>query len=119
MERAIPILPVDDPQAARRFYTDGLGFRVLYEARYPHGPEQGTIIALERGTIRIHLDCPMPGHGRDACVYLEVEDADALYEEWRAEVAIHDPPQDQPWGGRTFSVMDPFGNALFVVGPQR
>ncbi len=117
MERAIPILPIDDPEAAKRFYVDGLGFTVAFEAPYLHHPTNGTIIGIERGSIRIHLDCPMPGHGREACVYLDVADADALYEAWRDRITIDAPPESQAWGGRTFTVMDPFGNALFVVGP--
>lgn len=117
MERAIPILPIDDPDEARRFYVNDLGFSVVLESHYPNEPRQGTILGIERNGIRIHLDCPMPGHGRDACVYLDVGDADTLYEEWRRVVKIDAVPQNQPWGKRTFEVMDPFGNALFVVGP--
>lgn len=119
MERAIPILPIDDPEAAKSFYVDGLGFQVVFEAHYGHEGTEGTIIGIERGTIRIHLDSPMPSHGRDACVCLDVEDADAYYEEWRTKVTIREPPRDEPWGARTFSVMDPSGNSLFVVGPGR
>jgi len=117
MERAIPVLPIDDVKKARAFYVDALGFRLVFEAHYPHDPEDGTILGVERGTIRIHLDCPMPGHGRDACVYLDVDDADALYGEWSANIDIADGPADQPWGARTFTMMDPFGNALYVAGP--
>ena len=117
MERAIPILPIDDPAEAKRFYVDALGFRLVFEAHYPDDSVDATILGVERGSIRIHLDSPMPGHGRDACVYLDLADADALYEEWRNKVTIDAPPEDQPWGARTFTVMDPFNNALFVVGP--
>jgi uncharacterized glyoxalase superfamily protein PhnB len=117
MERAIPILPTDCVDTAMRFYVDALGFGVVFEAHYPHEGGEGTIIGVERGAIRLHLDCPMPGHGREACAYLEVDDADALHEQWRAKTHIADPPENQPWGGRTFTVMDPSGNSLFVVGP--
>ena len=115
MERAIPILPMDDPEQAKRFYVDSLGFRILFEVPYEHG--KGTILCVERGGLRLHLDSPMPGHGRKACAYLDVEDADALYEAWRAKVDIKDPPQTQSWGKRTFDITDPSGNTLFVVGP--
>lgn len=117
MERAIPILPVDDPEVAKNFYVEGLGFHVVFEAHYRHEDLMGTIIGVERGTIRIHLDSPMPGHGRDTCVYLDVEDADNYYEEWRTKVTIKEPPRDEQWGARAFCVTDPFGNSLFVVGP--
>jgi len=117
VDRAIPILPIDDPEIAKRFYVEGLGFQVLFEVSYPNDGGEGTIIGLERGHARLHLDAPMPGHGRDACVYLDVKDADALYDEWSPKVEIRRPPEDQAWGARTFDVIDPFGNTLFVVGP--
>jgi uncharacterized glyoxalase superfamily protein PhnB len=77
MERAIPILPVEDLDVAK-------------------------------GST---------GHGREACVSLMVDDADAYYAEWRTRVEIRRPPQDESWGARTFGVIDPFGNTIFVMGP--
>jgi uncharacterized glyoxalase superfamily protein PhnB len=59
----------------------------------------------------------MSGHGRAACVSLQVESADRYYAEWHDRVPIRRPPRDEPWGARTFDVIDPFGNTLFVMGP--
>jgi uncharacterized glyoxalase superfamily protein PhnB len=116
MERAVPVLPVDDLAVARAFYVDGLGFSVTFEAT-----EDGRtgLMGVGRGTIDITLDCPMEGHGRNACASLEVNDADAYYEEWRARIPIARPPNDEDWGRRTFGVTDPFGNTIFVIGPLR
>jgi hypothetical protein len=69
VKRAIPILPIDDPEVAKTFYVEGLGFHAIFEVSYPHDPAPGTIIGLERSSARLHLDYPMPGHGRDACVF--------------------------------------------------
>jgi uncharacterized glyoxalase superfamily protein PhnB len=114
MERAVPILPGDSIAEAKRFYVDGLGFRVLFEAS-----DDGTngIMGLSRGGISLTIDCPMSGHGREACVSLEVENADAYYDEWRERVAIQRPPKNEAWGARTFDLIDPFGNTIFVMGP--
>ncbi len=114
MERAIPVLPVEDLGAAREFYVDRLGFKLRFEAT-----EDGKsgLLGLERGSIWLTLDCPMSGHGRDACVSLQVDNADALYEEWRQRVEIRRVPRNEPWGARTFDVIDPFGNTIFVMGP--
>ena len=114
MERAVPILPGDDLAAAKAFYVDKLGFTVLWE-----GTEDGRsgIMGLERGTIELTIDCPMSGHGRNACASLRVRDADAYYEEWRPKVEVSRPPQNEAWGARTFGVTDPFGNTIFVIGP--
>jgi uncharacterized glyoxalase superfamily protein PhnB len=59
----------------------------------------------------------MSGHGRNACASLQVESADAYYDEWRKRVPIKRPPTNEPWGSRTFGVTDPFGNTIFVMGP--
>ena len=114
IERAIPILPGDDLAAAKEFYVGRLGFTVQFEAT-----EDGRngIMGLERGTLELTIDCPMSGHGRNACASLRVESADALYQEWRAKVEIGRPPANEPWGARTFGLQDPFGNSLFVIGP--
>jgi catechol 2,3-dioxygenase-like lactoylglutathione lyase family enzyme len=112
MERAVPVLPVDDLTKARQFYVDQLGFEVSFEAT-----EDGRtgLLGIRRGSIAITLDCPMSGHGRDACVSLEVENADLYYEEWRARVPVLRPPRNEEWGARTFDLIDPFGNTIFVI----
>ncbi len=117
MERAVPVLPADDLRVAKAFYVDRLGFTIRFEAS--DDGRQG-LLGLERGSICLTLDCPMSGHGRDACVSLEVDDADAYYEEWRAaHVEIGRPPKNEPWDARTFGLTDPFGNTIFVIGPTR
>jgi catechol 2,3-dioxygenase-like lactoylglutathione lyase family enzyme len=114
MERAIPILPADDLRIARAFYVDALGFQVRFEAT-----SDGTtgLLGLQRGTLYLTIDAPMLGHGREACVSLQVASADRYYDEWQGRVPIRRAPRDEPWGARTFDVLDPFGNTLFVMGP--
>ena len=116
MEKAVPILPGDDLNVARNFYVDALGFRVSFEAT-----EDGKngLLGLERGTIALTIDCPMAGHGRDACVSLQVDDVDDYYEQWRKRVAVKRPPRNESWGARTFDLVDPFGNTIFVMGSAR
>lgn len=114
MERAVPILPGDDLAVAREFYADKLGFMVEWEVS-----EDGKngLMGLRRGTIELTIDCPMSGHGRNACASLVVNSADALYEEWRQKVQMKRAPMDEEWGARTFGVHDPFGNSIFVIEP--
>jgi len=114
MERAIPILPGDDLTAAKDFYVRGLGFQVSFEVT---DDGKNGLLGLERGTLSLTIDCPMSGHGRDACVSLRVDSADAYYDEWRGRVAIKRPPKNEEWGARTFDLIDPFGNTIFVMGP--
>ena len=116
MERAIPVIPADDLRVAKDFYVTRLGFRVVFEAS-----DNGTqgILGLSRGTIQITVDSPMDGHGRNACVSLEVADADAYYQEWSQQVATLRAPKNETWGARTFDLVDPFGNTIFVMGPVK
>ncbi len=116
MERAIPVLPADDLRTAKEFYVDKLGFQVLFEVS---DDGRTGLLGVARGSIQITLDCPMDGHGRDACVSLEVSDADTYYEEWSAKVSTLRPPANEPWGARTFDLLDPSGNTIFVMGPIR
>ena len=114
MDRATPILPADDLTVAKSFYVEGLGFSIRFEVS---DDGKNGLLGLERGTIYLTLDSPMSGHGRDACVSLEVGDADAYYHEWRQRVPVKRPPRNEDWGARTFDLIDPFGNTIFVMGP--
>jgi catechol 2,3-dioxygenase-like lactoylglutathione lyase family enzyme len=114
MDRAIPILPAGDLAEAKVFYVDGLGFTVTFEVS-----EDGHsgLLGLERGGIELTIDCPMIGHGRNACVALHVHDADAYYREWSTKVPMLRAPRNEDWGARTFDLLDPSGNTIFVMGP--
>jgi catechol 2,3-dioxygenase-like lactoylglutathione lyase family enzyme len=114
MERSVPILPTDDLASARAFYVDGLGFQVTFAAT-----EDGHsgLLGLARGTIELTLDSPMEGHGRNCCVSLHVDDVDSYYREWSAKVAVLRVPRDEEWNARTFDLLDPAGNTIFVMGP--
>lgn len=115
-ELAVPVLPIEDLDVAKRFYVDQLGFAVGWE--YRDDVKQVGMLGVQRGGMKITLDWPMSGHGRNACVSLEVESADAYYSEWIGRgVDIKRPPENEEWGARTFGVTDPFGNTIFVMGP--
>lgn len=116
MERAIPHLPADDLRIAKEFYVTNLGFQVAFEAS---DDGKSGILGLVRGGIHITVDSPMEGHGRNVCVSLEVEDADAYFNEWSPRVPVLRPPKNEDWDARTFDLLDPFGNTLFVMGPVR
>ena len=109
-------LPADDLRVAREFYVERLGFDVRFEATEDNATG---LLGVDRGAISLTLDCPMPGHRREACVSLQVEDADGHYDEWRDRIEIRLPPRNEPWGARTFDVIDPFGNTIFVMGPVK
>ena len=114
MERAVAILPTKDLAAAKAFYVDRLGFQVTFEVS-----EDGHsgLLGVARGTIEITLDSPMQGHGKNACVALQVDDVDDYYRESSSKVDVLRPPRGEEWGARTFDLLDPSGNTIFVMGP--
>lgn len=115
-EIAVPVLPVENLDIAKQFYVDKLGFSLNWE--YRDNDRQVGMLGVQRGGMKITLDWPMSGHGRDACVSLEVESADAYYQEWlQRGVPVSREPRNEAWGARTFGVRDPFGNTIFVMGP--
>ncbi len=104
-----PIFPVRDIPAALDHYAK-LGFEVSsYEES--EGPIYGFV---RRGGIEIHITL-FPEHDpkrtAGAC-YLYVNDADALYEEWRAAGVGGRlrAPEDTPYSLREFAHVDPEGN---------
>lgn len=114
VERAVAVLPGDDLRIAKEFYLGKLGFTLQWE---DSADGHSGIMGVERGGLELTIDCPMSGHGRDACVSFRVNDADAYYEEWRHAVDIPRPPRDEVWEARTFGFEDPSGNTIFVIGP--
>lgn len=113
MAIAVPNLPSSNLSVGKAFYVDRLGFKIVFEAS-----EDGVsgIMGLERDGMRINIDAPMSGHGRRACATLEVDDVDALYQEWSSALSLKEKPLDQPWGARTFGFQDPDDNTIFVLG---
>jgi catechol 2,3-dioxygenase-like lactoylglutathione lyase family enzyme len=114
VERAIPILPGEDISVAKAFYVDTLGFELEY---YVTDDGKNGIMGVRRGTIELTIDCPMSGHGRNACASLRVNSTDAYYGEWRAKVESKRAPVNEEWGSRTWGFQDPFGNSIFLIGP--
>ena len=116
MELAVPVIPADDISQMKRFYIDSLGFQLTFETE---SDGKRGMIGVKRGSMEITIDAPMDGHGRQACVSLRVNDADAYYREWRDKVDIKTQPRDEYWGARMFSVQDPSDNTIFVIGPLK
>ena len=73
----------------------------------------------QRQGLNLHLDLtdsPPPGGG---LLYLHVDDADRLAEEWRAAGVEVTEPQDFPWGKHEGSHTDPDGNTIRFGSPLR
>jgi catechol 2,3-dioxygenase-like lactoylglutathione lyase family enzyme len=124
-------LPHDDPDAARAFYRDALGFEIRNEVEYGGmhwitvGPpnQPGTSIVLhppaadpgitddERRTI-----VEMMAKGTYGHLNLATKDLDGAFERVQGSVAeVVQEPIEQPYGVRDCAFRDPAGNLIRII----
>ena len=106
-----PIFPVGDLAAALRHYA-ALGCKTF---AYESGVDYGF---ANRDRLSIHLTLD-PGH-EPGSAYLDVRDADALYEEWTKPGVggLTRPVEPMPYGIREGSHIDPDGNLIRFGSPE-
>jgi catechol 2,3-dioxygenase-like lactoylglutathione lyase family enzyme len=106
----MPELPMNNVEAGVAWYRDVMGFSVNYA--------QHDIGVMDRDKARVLLIARTDKHTGIGSCYIYVEDADALYTEFRAKgVQIENSPVSQPWGLREFVVFDPEGNRITFGQP--
>ena len=123
-------LPQDDPEAARTFYRDALGFEIRQEVDFnemswitvgpPGQPDVSVVLhppgadpsitPEERRTI-----VEMMAKGTFASLLLGSDDLEATFARLvEHEVDVLQEPTDQDWGVRDCAVRDPAGNTLRI-----
>ncbi len=118
MQQVFPTLRITDYARSKRFYVDGLGFRIDWEHRFD--ARDPVFLQLTRDGLSLYLS-EHSGDGQvGALVHLYVPDVDA----WHAEIlsrglAVAFPPRDEPWGNRDLRILDPDGNQLCLCTPIR
>lgn len=104
-------VPVSDPDAAKTFYTEQLGFEVVNESHFGdqlHWIQVGPRGAEASLTLVTWFDSMAPGSLRG--LVIETDDLDAEYEALTARgVRFLGPPEQQP-GGVFATFTDPDGN---------
>ncbi|MEU3720550.1 VOC family protein [Streptomyces californicus] len=107
------LLRPTDPERSRAFYGEVLGLAVYRE--FGTGPERGTVYFLGGGFLEISGRSearPSPS----VRIWLQVDDAEAAYEELRANgVTVLRPPRREPWGLVEMWIEDPDGVRIAVV----
>jgi catechol 2,3-dioxygenase-like lactoylglutathione lyase family enzyme len=111
-----PFMHVSDLKKALAFFTDVLGFVVLFR----HAGGDYAYIEREGCGIRIlesHGADGAPPGNRRFCYYIDVHDVDALYAELKPKLDslpkgdVHGPA-DKHYGQRELCVLAPDGNVL-------
>jgi catechol 2,3-dioxygenase-like lactoylglutathione lyase family enzyme len=122
--KLVPELFCSDIDRSLRFYTEVLGFSVLYarpEERFAYLEREGAELMLDQSTSRrLVAEEPTYPYGRGMNLQIEVSDVDALYQSVSASGATIYLPMEEKWyrantelrGNRQFVVLDPDGYLL-------
>jgi catechol 2,3-dioxygenase-like lactoylglutathione lyase family enzyme len=101
-----PVFEVANVERSVAWYRDVLGLTPLWSW-------DGTIAGLGTGSLELYVwqvDAPSPSR-----VSVFVDDADALYEQYRSAGAqIAEEIETKSWGMRRFTVRHPDGNLIDV-----
>jgi uncharacterized glyoxalase superfamily protein PhnB len=113
-ERFHPGLQVSDVSAAADYYTNTLGFHLLFKAP--------AIAGVDLDGVSLHLLDGKPNPA-GCSVYFVIGDADEFYEFHKANgVEILQPPTDQPYELRDYRIRDlngyelVFGHRIYSMG---
>jgi predicted enzyme related to lactoylglutathione lyase len=121
-------LPQNDPDAARTFYRDVLGFEIRKDVGYngmhwitvgPTGqPDVSIVLFPPTATPGItdeeqRVIAEMMAKGTYASLLLATKDLDSTFERLQAtDAEIIQEPTDQPYGIRDCALRDPAGNLI-------
>lgn len=118
-----PFVFVTNFDAAIEFYTETLGFEVVFTYGEPAFYGQ---IRRDKALVNLrHVDAsPFREEVRESDELLSVSfnvgnaaDVRALFEEFqKAGADFYRPLKQEKWGARTFILRDPFGNLLMFTG---
>ncbi|MEO5915778.1 MAG: VOC family protein [Luteolibacter sp.] len=102
-----PILGTRDFAKGVAFYTDLLGFRLLFN-------HDNNYAGFRRDNVEIHMQFQYEHEMQTTRLRFVVDDPDALFAEFEALAIFHDRTHlaNTPWGTREFSFYDPDGNGL-------
>jgi uncharacterized glyoxalase superfamily protein PhnB len=117
---AAPSLTVNDLGKTLPWYRDVLGFTVD-ESWDDNGKPVGAMMRAGRVSFYLSQDDWKKGHdrvkGEGFRIYCEttqrIDDLAAQIKDRGGELT--DPPHDEPWGGRAFSVSDPDGFKITIT----
>ncbi|WP_312109971.1 VOC family protein [Brevibacillus reuszeri] len=112
VKRIVSNIDTQNITAAKAFYQDVLGLRVLMD----HG-WIATYGTDEEMSVQISFASQGGSHTLTPDLSIEVDDIDtALERVKKAGLPIEYGPADEPWGVRRFYVRDPFGKLINILG---
>jgi len=115
--QSFAVVRVRDTEQAEHFYQQ-LGFTRSFAYFPVEGQRNPGYIGVTRDGVTLHLSSHSGDGTFGSIAYVQVENLDALHQEYKAnDVSIDLEPTDQTWGNREMYVKDSDGNCLrFVQG---
>ena len=117
LNKTIPVLRMFDVAKAREFYIDYLGFAVDFEHRFHENAP--LFMGISRGDVTLFLS-EHHGDGTPGThVIVRTDGVEALHQELHAKKYKYMNPgiQEQEWGTRDMTVVDPFNNKIIFSEP--
>lgn len=112
----VPIVTTTKLALVKQFYIEHLGFEVTFDSDEFLGLRSASSPEVELGFM-----APEPGepeYSGGMTFGMVVDDPDAEHARLQGRgLTIARPLQDNPWGDRSFAVMDPVGVALYINKP--
>jgi uncharacterized glyoxalase superfamily protein PhnB len=106
-QHSTPIFRVEAMGISIEYYVKQLGFQLAWDWGDPP-----TFACVKRGDVSLFLSERNQGT-EGTWLFIDVDDVDHLYDEYKASGArIVQPPTDYPWGRREMRVEDPDGHLL-------
>lgn len=108
----VPILRIFDIAKAREFYVDFLGFTWDWEHRFDDNAP--LYVQISRGGVAIHLSEHHGDGTPGSAMIVQTRGVTDFHRELTDKKYRFARPglEHQPWGARTVTVNDPFGNKL-------
>lgn len=113
MFRAVhPIIGVRDIERAISFYTQGLGFTLVFRDSSTHT----NYAVLRRDVVELHMQFQYDREMSTIRLRFHVDDPDALFAEYQSRQLLEPDRRiaNTPWGTREFALYDPDRNALTI-----
>jgi catechol 2,3-dioxygenase-like lactoylglutathione lyase family enzyme len=114
----IPVLRSFDEAKAREFWCDFMGFKVDWEHRFE--PGLPLYMQVSRGGLALHISEHHGDGSPGIVVFVRMSGLKAFNAELLAKNYRNLRPgiQEQEWGMREMTVIDPFGNRIRFSEPM-
>jgi uncharacterized glyoxalase superfamily protein PhnB len=117
LQKVVPILRIFSIEKAKEFYLGFLGFSWDWEHRF--SDNSPLYAQVSRGGLALHLSEHHGDGTPGTALMVTMQGIDDLHRELTAKNYRYNKPgiEDQPWGARTVTVHDPFGNTITFSEP--